>query len=324
MRRRDFIAAIGGAATTWPYSARAQQAERARRVGVLLGGAGTPEEQHLYAVFLRQLGELGWKPERNLRVELRWGRGSAEQLHANAAELLSWQPDIFYAQTNLAVAELKPIAAGVPIVFGQVGDPVGSGFVASLAHPGGNITGFESVAPAMGSKWLEVLKQTVPGLTHVLALYHPETPVHRAFLNSIQEAAPAFRLDVSAAGVHDAAEILNAISSFATRPNAGIISLPHAITLANNDLIVALELRHRLPSIHPGAPGSLVRYVGDAEDEMRRAAGYVDRILRGAKAADLPVQAPTKFLLSVNLKVARAIGVEVPSSVLLRADGIIE
>lgn len=176
----------------------------------------------------------------------------------------------------------------------------------------------------MGGKWLELLKRTVPSLTHTLKLFHPETAVHQAFWRSIQEAAAPLKMDVSAAGVHNAAEILDAISSFATTPSGGLISLPHAVTLANNELIVELELRHRLPSIHPGATGSLVSYRNDTPDEMRRAAEYVDRILRGAKPFDLPVQSPTKFLLTVNLKIAKALGLTIPQSLLVLADEVIQ
>jgi len=292
-----------------------------RRIGVLAGGSGSASDQAIFAAFVRRLDQLGWKQERNLRVEVRWVRGSAEELSSTARELFAWQPEVMVAYTNLALAALKPIARGVPIVFAGVGDPVGSGFVASLARPGGNITGFESFVPSMGGKWLEVLKQTVPSLTRALTLYHPETAVHQAFWRSIQEAAPRLGVDVTAAGVHDAAEILEAISTFAMKPNGGVISLPHAVMGAYSELIVALELRHHLPGV--GAIGPLVSYSLDWPDEFRRAAEYVDRILRGANPADLPVQAPTKFVLRFDLKIAKAIGVEIPSSVLLRADEVI-
>jgi putative tryptophan/tyrosine transport system substrate-binding protein len=328
MRRRDFVAGAGGAvasAALWPLATRAQQL-KVRRVGALFGGSGPPEEQAVYAAFLRRLDELGWRQDRTLRVEVRWGRGSPEQLRIAAGELLAWQPDVMLAFTNLALAELKPMAGSLPIIFAGVGDPVGGGFVASLPRPGSNTTGFETYLSPMGGKWLQVLKETVPTLTRALVLYHPETESHRGFWRSIQEAAPILGMEVTAAGVHDAGEILDAISSFATLPNGGVVSLPHAVTNANNELIVALELRYRLPGIYAGteSAGSLVYYGIEWQDEARKAAEYVDRVLRGAKPADLPVQAPVNYELIVNLKTAKAIGLTIPERFLVRADKVIE
>jgi putative ABC transport system substrate-binding protein len=323
MRRREFIAGLGAAA--WPLVARAQQGERVRRIGALFGGAGVETEQAWVAAFVHRLDELGWKKERNVRIELRWGNGSAEQLRANAVELLAWHPDVIFVFNNLALAELKPLAGDVPIVFAGVGDPVGDGFVASLAYPGGNITGFESFEPTMGGKWLEVLKQATPPVKRVLALMHQETAAHRGFWQSMQEAAVRLRVDVAAASVHNPTEITEAISSFATSPYGGVISFPHAVTNASSKLIVELEMRYRMPGLYTGSvDGSLVSYGIDWSDQMRRSAEYVDRILRGASPADLPVQAPTRYLLTVNLKAARAIGADISPSVLLLADEVIE
>jgi putative ABC transport system substrate-binding protein len=317
MRRRYFIALLGTAAA-WPLAARAQQGERVRRVGVLMGGSPGGLETD----FLGRLDELGWKQERNLRAELRWGV-SPEQLKTSARELVALQPDVMVAFTNLALGELKPIARSVPIVFVGVGDPVGSGFVASLARPGGNITGFESYAPTMGGKWLELLQEAVPSLRRALTLLHPETAVHQAFWHSIEEAGPRLGIDVARAGVHDAGEIRDAISSFGAQANAGVIALPHAVIGANFDLIQVLLLRYRLPSVSANTL-SLISYGLNFTNEMRRAADYVNRILRGANPADLPVQTPTTFALTVNIKVAKALSITVPPTLLSRADEVIE
>jgi putative tryptophan/tyrosine transport system substrate-binding protein len=324
MRRREFIAGLGSA-VGWPLAAPAQQGERVRRIGALFGGAGVDTEQAWFAAFVRRLDELGWKQERNVRTELRWGNGNSEQLRIDARELLAWHPDVIFVFNNLALAELKPLAGDVPIVFAGVGDPVGDGFVASLARPGGNITGFESFAPTMGGKWLEVLKQAVPHVKRVLALMHEETAAHRGFWLSMQEGAARLSVDVSASSVHNPAEIAEAISSFATARDGGVISFPHAVTNANSKLIVELEMRYRLPGLYTGSiDGSLVSYGIDWPDQMRRSAEYVDRILRGTSPADLPVQAPTRYLLTVNLKAAKAIGAAISPSILLLADEVIE
>jgi putative ABC transport system substrate-binding protein len=321
MRRREFITLLSGVAT-WPLAARAQQGERVRRVGVLVGGSAEGAAQWLHAI-LRGLEELGWKQERNLRAEVRWG-GTPDQLNTSARELLAWQPDVMVAFTNLALGELKPIAGGVPIVFVGIGDPVGSGFVASLARPGGNITGFESYPPTIGGKCLEVLKEAVPSLRRALTLLHPETAVHQAFWHSIEEAGPRLGIDVAPAGVHDAGDILNAISPFGAQANGAVIVLPHGVMNANFELIRALLSRHRLPSV--GVDDRfLVSYAVDILlNQMPRVADYINRILRGANPADLPVQTPTKFELTVNLNVANALGITVPPALLSRADEVIE
>ena len=327
MKRREFIAMLGGAAG-WPLAAHAQQTERPRRVAMLMGSADSDEERSYIVGFFARLEELGWKGDLNLRTDVRWWAGGAEQMQPVVADMLEASPDIVVAYTNFAVASLKPIAGNVPIVFVAVGDPIGSGFVASLAHPGGNVTGFTSNDAPMGGKWLELLKEAVTQVTRVLAIMHQETPIHQAFWRSIQDAAPHFGVDVTPGGVHDAAEIESAISSFAVKEDSGLIALPHALTAVNRDLIVSLSLRHRLPSIFGWAraadEGALVSYGVDNGSSFRQAAEYVDRILRGQKPGDLPVQQPVKFRLVLNLKTAKLIGLTIPQTFLARADEVIE
>jgi putative ABC transport system substrate-binding protein len=244
------------------------------------------------------------------------------------AELLAFSPDVIMVFSNLALALLKPMARNVPVVFVGVGDPVGDGFVASLAHPGGNTTGFAGTDGPIGGKWLEMLKETAPHLTRVMMIFHPETPIHQAFWRSLQEAAPRFGVEVTAGGVHDAAEIERAVSSFATSENRGLVVAPHAITWANEELIIALALRHRLPAHYATAAsvmaGGLVCYGHDFDDSFRKTAEYVDRILRGEKPGDLPVQFPTKFEMVVNLKTAKALGLAISPSIQVRATEVIE
>jgi putative ABC transport system substrate-binding protein len=328
MKRRDFITVLGGAAAAWPLAARAQQLDRVQRIGVLMGTAATKQYETYLASFLRRLEELGWKKGRNARTEVRWWTGGPEQMRPVVAELLAFSPDVIMVSSNLALAVLKPMVEKVPVVFVGVGDPVGDGFVTSLARPGGNITGFAGYDGPMGGKWLEVLKETAPHLTRVMAVFHPETPIHQAFLHSIEDSAPHLGVEVTPGGVHDAAEIESAISSFAMKENGGIIVLPHVITWANENLFIAMELRHRLPAVYGSAgsvtAGGLVSYGHDFEDSFRKTAEYVDRILRGEKPGDLPVQQPTKFMLTFNLKTAKAIGLSVPPTMLARADEVIE
>ena len=328
MRRREFITLLGGAAVAGALPLRAQQGDRVRKVAVLMGAATTELGRTYLATFLRRLEQLGWTEGGNLRTEVRWWTGGPEQMQPVVAELLAFSPDVIMVFSNLALAVLKPMAGNVPVVFVGVGDPVGDGFVTNVARPGGNITGFAGTDGPIGGKWLEVLKETVPHLTRVMAILHPETPIHQAFWRSMQDAAPRLDVEVIAGGVHNAPEIERALSSFATKDNGGIVILPHAITWANENLLVALGLRHRLPTHYATAgsvkAGGLVSYGHDFEDSFRKTAEYVDRILRGEKPGDLPVQQPTKFKLVFNLKTAKAIGVEIPSTLLARADEVIE
>jgi putative ABC transport system substrate-binding protein len=327
LKRRQFIALLGCTAA-WPLAAWALQAREARRIAVLMGTATTELGKSYLAIFLRRLEQLGWANGRGARIETRWWTGTLDEMRPVVAELLAFSPDVIMAFSNPAVALLKPTAGKVPIVFVGVGDPIGDGFVPSLAHPGGNITGFAGTDGPIGGKWLEVLKETVPHITRVTVIMHPETPIHQAMCRSIEAAAPRFEVEVTRGGVHDATEIDGAISSFATNHNAGVIVLPHAITWANEDRIISLTLKHRLPSHFATAvsvkAGGLVCYGHDFEDAMRKTAEYVDRILRGEKPSDLPVQMPTKFRLVINLKTAKAIGIEVPPTLLARADEVIE
>jgi putative ABC transport system substrate-binding protein len=332
MRRREFILALGGAAA-WPLAAmplvaRAQQPGGMKRIAVLMGSATTELGKSYLAAFLRRLQQLGWTAGRSARVDVRWWTGGPNEMRPVVAELLAFSPDVIMVFSNLALALLKPMAGNVPIVFVGVGDPVGDGFVASLARPGGNITGFAGTDGPIGSKWVETLKESSPHLTHVMMILHPETPIHQAFWRSAEAAAPRFGVEVTPGGVHDAAGIERAISSFAMQANRGVIVAPHAITWANEELIVALTLRHRLPTHFATAAsvmaGGLVSYGHDFEDSFRKTAEYVDRILRGEKPDDLPVQMPTKFRLVFNMRTAKALGLEIPPSLLARADEVIE
>jgi putative ABC transport system substrate-binding protein len=299
-----------------------------RKIGVLMGAAPSVLGDTYLAAFSKRLEELGWINGRNARIDVRWWTGGPEQMRPIVAEMLAASPDVIMVFSNLALAVLKPIAGNVPVVFVGVGDPVGDGFVASLAHPGANITGFAGTEAPMAGKWLEVLKETAPGLTRAMAIVHLETPAHQAMWNAIRDAAPRLGVEVTAVGVHDAAEIEQATASFASKENGGIIVLPHAVTWANGDLIIALALRHRMPAIYATegsvTSGGLVSYGLDFVHSFRQTAEYADRILRGAKPADLPVQQPSKFKLTFNLKTAKAIGVGIAPTLLNRADEVIE
>jgi len=293
MRRREFITLVGGAATGWPLAARAQRPERPRRVVVLMGSAETASTRGWLTTFLHPLEELGWREHYNLFTQVQWWNDRPEQMRLWAADLIAGSPDVAVTFTNLALEVMKPIAGSVPIVFIGVGDPVGSGFVSSFAHPGGNITGFASHDPSMGGKWLEVLKETAPNISRVLVIMVPGSPILQAMLRSAEEAATRLAVETTAGGVHNATEIEDVIKSFAQKPNGG-------------------------------AAGGLVSYGLDWEDQFRRAAAYVDQILRGTKPTELPVQASTKFELTINMKTAKALGLTVPPSLLSRADNVIE
>src|SRR5215831_15102821 len=328
MRRRAFIKFLGGAATAWPLVGHAQQAEPIRRIVVLMGAAETAWSRGWLTAFSRRLDELGWRESRNVITQVQWWNDQPEQMRVWAAELIARSPDVAVTYTNLALAVLKPIAGSVPIVFVGVGDPVGGGFVSSLARPGGNITGFASHEPSMGGKWLEVLKETAPHITRVLAIMHPETLSHQGMWQSIEEAAPRLAIEAKTGHVHNAAEIERVVTSFAQKPDGGLIVLPHALTVFNASLIIALAHRYRMPDVHAFAEvvavGGLVSYGINWNDQFRHAAEYVDRILKGTKPADLPVEQPTKFELVINLKTAKALGLEIPPTVLARADEVIE
>jgi putative ABC transport system substrate-binding protein len=329
MRRREFITLLGGAAVAWPLAARAQQPDRVRRIGVLLPYAvGDPDAKSWVMAFRQQLDDLGWTDGHNVRIEFRWGAGQIDRFRAYAAELVGLAPDIILSASNPVLAALREETRSIPIVFVTAADPVGSGFVESLARPGGNITGFTNFEPSMGGKWLELLKEIAPGVTRVLIILHPETAVQVAFLRAAEFAAPSLAVTLTAAGVHDAAEIERTLTVFAAEPNGGLIVMPHPVTNVHRKLIIGLVSRHRLPTVYAfqniAREGGLVAYGIEATDLYRRAAIYVDRILKGANPADLPIQAPNKFELVINLKTAKALGLEVPLHLQQFADEVIE
>jgi putative ABC transport system substrate-binding protein len=328
MRRREFISLFGGAAA-WPLAARAQQPQRVRRIGVFMPGvADDPEFQGLNAAFLQRLAELGWIVGRNTRIDYRWGAGEAERYPAIAAELVASAPDIMLAVGSLIVTALQKATRSVPIVFANVTDPVGGGLVASLARPGGNTTGFITSEFGFAGKWLELLKEVAPWVTRAAVMRDAAVGAQVALFGSIQSVAPSLGVELRPIDTRDAGEIERAVSAFAGEPNGGLIVASGARVLLYRELIVALAARHRLPAIYPyrshAMSGGLISYGSDQVDHMRRAAGYVDRILKGEKPADLPVQQPTKYDLVINLKTAKALGLEIPPTLLARADEVIE
>jgi putative tryptophan/tyrosine transport system substrate-binding protein len=329
--RRKVLATLGGAAAAWPLAARAQQPERMRRVGVLMPFAEGDRETQLRVTALRQgLARLGWAEGRSLRIEHRWATiPDADSMRRFAKELVDLQPDLILTDnTNLTAAVLQQTQT-IPIVFVQVGDPVGSGFVTSFPRPGGNATGFTNIPLTMTSKWLELLMEIAPRTVRVMFLFNPPTaPYAQRFFEPFNAAASSNGVEAVASPVHDPAEIETVIAAFAREPSGGLIVLPSAFMLAHRDLIIALAARHRLPAVYAfrffAQNGGLISYGNVAADAFRQAATYIDRILRGAKPADLPVQAPVKFELAINLKTAKALGIDVPPTLLARADEVIE
>jgi putative tryptophan/tyrosine transport system substrate-binding protein len=329
LKRRGFIMLLGGAAAAWPLAARAQQGERMRRVGVLMHlAADDPEGQARIAAFTQGLQELRWTIGRNVRIDYRWAAGDAERGRKYAAELVALAPDVILAAGGAVVAPLLQASRTVPIVFVQTPDPVGAGFVASLARPGGNATGFTIFEFGMGGKWLELLKQIAPGVKRVAVLRDAALAAGTGQLGAIQSVAPSFGVELSPIDVRDAGEIERAVTAFARSPNDGLLVTGSALATVHRDLIVALAARHRLPAVYPAryfvTAGGLFSYGPDTMDPYRQVAGYVDRILKGEKPADLPVQAPTKYELAINLKTAKALGLTVPDTLLARADEVIE
>jgi ABC-type uncharacterized transport system substrate-binding protein len=328
VNRRDFIALTGGAAAAWPLAARAQQGERIRRIGVLMYlPADDPEGQARFAALVQALTQLGWTEGRNLRIDTRWA--NADDIRSHAMELAALAPDVLVAGTGTAtVAPLLQATRTVPIVFVSVIDPVGAGFVASLAQPGGNATGFTIFEFSMSGKWLEVLKEIAPGVTRAAVLRDPAVASGIGQFGAVQIVAPSLGVQVTPVDVRDAGEIERALTAFARGLNGGLIVTGTALAFVHRDLIISLANRHRLPAVYWHrrfvASGGLISYGPDTIDPFRRAAGYVDRILKGEKPADLPVQAPTKYELVINLKTAQALGLEVPATLLARADEVIE
>jgi putative ABC transport system substrate-binding protein len=330
MRRREFITLLGGTAAVWPFAARTQQAGGTRRIGVLTGGP-RPDDQDAQAniaAFLEGLQQLGWTDGRNVQIDYRWGLGQADAIRKHAAELAALTPDVILSSGTASLAPLMQATPTVPIVFVNVADPVGGGFVDSLARPGGNATGFMQFEYDLSGKWLEVLKQIAPNVTRAAVLRDPALPSGIGQFAVIQSVAPSVGVEVRPVSVRDAAEIERAVAVFARSPNSGLIVTSSALTARHRELIISLAARHKLPAVYYRryfvTTGGLISYGYDLVDQFRRAAGYVDRILKGEKPADLPVQAPTKYELVINLKAAKALGLDVPPSLLARADEVIE
>ena len=329
MRRREFIALLGGAAAVWPLRVRAQQPERMRRIAVLLPATSDNlDYQTWVGSFLQGLQQSGWTIGRNVQIDTRWATANAAAIRRHAAELVALAPDVILAHGAMSVGPLLEATRTVPIVFPIVGDPVGAGFVDSLARPGGNATGFMNFEYSMGGKWLELLKEIAPGVTRAAVLRDTANPTGIAQFGVIQTMAPSLRVEVTPVNIRDAPEIERAIATFARSSNGGLVVTPSGSASLHRDLIVTLAARHKLPAVYYErsfvAAGGLVSYGADFVDLYRQAAGYVDRILRGEKPADLPVQAPTKLQLVINLKTAKGLGLTVPPSVLARADEVIE
>jgi len=326
--RREFITLLAGAAAAWPLAAHAQQGERMRRIGVLMPlAADEPESLARIGAFLQGLQQLGWTDGRNVRIEYRWGLNDVER-RKYATELVALAPDVILANGASTLGPLLQATRTLSIVFVQVTDPVGAGFVASLARPGGNATGFTVYEYSLGGKWLELLKQIAPNVTRVLVFRDPTIASGIGQFGAIQTVAPALNVDIVPADVREVDEIERVAAGFADQPNSGLIVLTGVSAIRHRKLFIALAARHRLPAIYPfrlmAADGGLASYGPDSIDPFRRAADYVDRILKGQKPADLPVQAPTKLELVINLKTAKALGLEVPPTVLARADEVIE
>jgi putative tryptophan/tyrosine transport system substrate-binding protein len=330
MRRREFIAGLGSA-TAWPLAARAQPTDRMRRIGVLMSAAATETEfLSNLAAFTRGLRQLGWTEGQNLRIDVRWNAGDAELARIYAAQLIGLMPDVILAASTIGLTTIRQATNTVPVVFVQVADPVAQGFVPSLRQPGGNFTGFSLLEFSLGGKWLDLLKQIAPGLTRVEVMFNPDTALYaKFFMPVIETAAQSFGLQAIAAPIRAAADIEPALAELASVPNGGLIVLNDSFTRLHYSLITAAAQRYRLPSIagRSGfAKGGLIEYSADINlvDQYREAATYVDRILKGSKPGDLPVQAPTKFRFVINLKTAKALGVTIPETLLATADEVIQ
>jgi putative tryptophan/tyrosine transport system substrate-binding protein len=328
MRRREFILLWVGATIGWPHAARAQQTERLRRIGVLMHlEAGDQEGQDRISAFRQGLQQLGWTERRNMQIDTRWGGNDADR-RKYAAELVALAPDVILASTTLAMVALQRVTGTVPIVFANVTDPVGAGFVRSLARPGGNVTGFTTFEFSASAKWLELLKEIAPHVTRAVVIRDPTIASAVGQFAVIQSAAQTFGLEVNPVDGRDPAEIERAVETFLQPPNGGVIVTASAFGLAQRDVLVAIATRHRLPAVYPFdyfvRGGGLISYGPDSVNQYRQAAAYVDRILKGEKPADLPVQAPNKYKLAINLKTATALGIAVAPSLLAAADEVIE
>jgi ABC-type uncharacterized transport system substrate-binding protein len=327
--RREFITLLGGAAAAGPLAARAQQPERVRRIAVLMSLAvDDAESSRRLTAFVQALQQLGWTDSRNVRIEYRWGAGDPEQIRRYAVELATLAPDVILSVATATLWPLLQVTRAVPIVFVNVPDPVGAGFVDSLARPGGNATGFTFLEYATSAKWLELLKEIAPGVTRAAVIRDPAITAGIGQWGAIQAVAPSLGVELGPVNVRDAGEIERDVATFARSTNGGLIVTASTLAVVHRELIVTLAARHRLPAVYFLRPfvtgGGLISYGPDIIDQYRRAAGYVDRILKGEKPADLPVQAPTKYELVINLKTAKALGLDVPPMLLARADEVIE
>jgi putative tryptophan/tyrosine transport system substrate-binding protein len=329
MRRREFITLLGGASAAWPLAARAQHSDRVRRIGVLIGYAEDDPETKARLAALRQgLEKRGWSEGRNVQIETRFAAGSADKYVSLAKELIATRPDVILAHTTLVAAALQRESRVIPIVFVNVSDPIGSGFVAGLARPGGNFTGVLQYEAGVVGKWLAMLKEIAPRLDRVALVANPKTTPFDYFLRAAETAAPSLAIKMVPSPVATAAEIEHAIDTFAGAPNGGLLLAPDATVILHRNLIIALAAKHKLPAVYPFhfmvAEGGLMSYGTNQADAFRLAASYIDRILRGDKPSDLPVQAPTKFETTLNLRTAKALGLTVPPGLLVAADEVIE
>jgi putative ABC transport system substrate-binding protein len=329
LKRRDFITLAGGAVVAWPLAARAQQTDRVRRIGFLTPNAESdPESQTWIKELTQRLTELGWTSGGNIRIDYRFGNADVPLMAKAANELIELRPDVVLAVGTQAAAALRQWTLSIPIVFVQVTDPVAGGFVTNLARPEGNITGFTNFEFSIGGKWLSLLKECAPSVVRIAVVFEPANPTWAAFLRTIEAAAPSFGVQLTPAGVRDATEIDQRIAAFAREPNGALVVFPSPVTVKDRELIIAAAARHRLPAIYPygffTADGGLMSYGVDVRDLYRRAALYVDRILRGSKVAELPVQQPTKYVLAINLKTAKAHGLIVPQTLQAAANEVIE
>jgi len=329
IRRRKFLATLLGGAAAWPLAARAQQGERVRRIGLLMGVADDREGQARVTALKQGLQELGWTDGRNIQIETRFGGADTGRIRAHAAELVALAPDVIVTHTTPVIRALRQATSSIPIVVAAVNDPVEQGFVSSLAHPGGNITGFAFIDFQMVGKWLEMLKEAAPGVARAALMFNPDTaPHYYGYLRSFEAVPRSIAVEVTAAPVRNTAEIEEAIARLGREPGGGLIVAGDAFTIVHQHLFIRLAQQHRVPAVYflrtSVAQGALMSYGPDPYDNFRRSASYVDRILKGAKPADLPVQQPTKFELAINLKTARALGLQIPDRLLAIADEVIE
>jgi putative ABC transport system substrate-binding protein len=329
VKRRQFILLLGSAAAAWPLAARAQQRERMRRIGVLMGVADDREGQARVTALKQGLQELGWTDGRNIQIEIRFGGADAARIRAYAAELVALGPDVIVGSTTPVIRAARQATSSIPIVVAGVNDPVEQGFVSSLAHPGGNITGFSFVDFQMVGKWLEMLKEAAPGVSRAVFMFNPDmSPQYYLYLRSFEAVPRSIAVEVTAAPVRDTAEVEKTIAKLGREPGGGLIVAPDAFTIVHYQLFIRLAQQHGLPAVYLYrtyvGQGALMSYGPDPYDVFRRSASYVDRILKGAKPADLPVQQPTKFELAINLKTAKALGLEIPAALLALANEVVE